>query len=180
MTDDKALVARCQALTNKGVPCNQPTLPGYPYCYNHIKSTSIHKVHDRYSGAIPAELQDHYQHQRMDDKPKDLSEEITCLRALLSKFLTAQGGNIHDHDNIMTIMQLIEGLGRTVERQSKIVPERVVTVADVMTVISRIVQVIDTTIPREQIEIRNKIVGGIQKCATELLSTSSDFTFGNQ
>lgn len=180
---NNALVARCQALTRKGTPCNQPALDNYPFCIHHIGGgTAINKAHDRYSESMPAVLAPHYHHQLQDDKPKDLTEEIANLRGLLRGLLAKKQNEITEDgklptisdDDIVSILQLTEGIGRMVERHAKVSPDRVITVNDVMRIVSRIIDIIHSSIPYEQMDIRGKIVEGINQCITELLAGATE------
>lgn len=173
------LVARCQALTKKGNVCGQPTIPGFPFCMNHINSGSgVGKTHDRYSTSVPISVIPHYEHQLQDDKPRDLTEEIAMQRASLRTLLkqmqdNADNGHVNlSKEDIGVILQTTEYIGRMVERQVKIAPERVVSVQDVLTIVSRIIAVIHEKVPQELMDVRSQIVAGINRCASELLSTS--------
>jgi len=171
----------CQARTKSGGRCHMPVVaPGYPYCYLHIKDgTPI--THDRYSNAMPTGLEVAHQHQIKDNKPKDLTQEIANLRAVLRTFYDDMKNNNKPltPDDIQTILQISEGIGRTVERQSKISPDRVLTVPQAMTAISKIVDSINARIPAENMAVREAIVRDIREAVSELVSGATDFVYGN-
>lgn len=188
-TSTAIAVKGCQAVTKKGNVCNQPVVAGFPFCYNHISSGSmIVKTHDRYSSAMPEHLGEHYQHQLLDDNVRDITEEIAGLRALLRYWLNKVRNSVDANgqpsplspDDVVIITNLNEKVTRLVETYSKINPERVVTVPDVLAIITRIMDIINEKIPQDRVDIRAEIVEGIKRATAELLTTSTEHTFGSE
>jgi len=178
-----ALRSKCQAITKAGVACDQPVIrPGFPFCHAHIKyGSGMVKSHDRYTSALPLDLQPHYTHQMSDDHPQDLREEIAMLRAVIrdiSTKIVLQPGEDIPVEKFQKIVTAIESVGRTVERQAKVNPERVVSINNVMSMISRVVDILNENIPKDQMDLRHKIVNAINKhVVSELLASSTVNTF---
>ena len=153
--------------------------PGYPFCYLHVKNGSM-VTHDRYSNAMPVDLDTAHQHQLLDTNPKDLTQEIANLRALLRTFYNKKKDDSAplDGDMIMTALQITDVIGRQVERQAKINPDRVITVPQAMAIVSKILDSINARLPVDQMAIREAIVRDIRDAIAEMLEGSTDLVPG--
>lgn len=174
----------CQSMTRKGKRCNQTTVPGYPFCINHIKSGIVSTQHDRYSGAMPFTVKPHYDHQLEDGNPKDLTEELAqargWLRWYLEKLQKNQGQEAVVTADMGIVISLLEKISNLAEKHAKINPERVLTVPDVTNIITRIIDVIIENVPQEQAAMREKIVDGIHKAMSDLLVTAETQQIGSE
>jgi len=170
----------CTARTRAGRQCHMPVVaPGYPFCYLHIKNGEA-VVHDRYSNAMPTNLEAAHQHQLADNAPKDLTQEIANTRALLRTFYDdfKTNGKPMTPDDIQLVLQMIESVGRSVERQSKLHPDRIITVPEVMSIITKIIDIINAKLPLDQLQVREDILREMKTVISDMQSTSQEFVYG--
>jgi hypothetical protein len=167
----------CTAITKKGKPCEQPEIaPGFGLCHAHVRYNPINlPKRSRYLANLHAELQSKFKYQSQDANPKDLQEEIVLLRTYLDQMhhQLANQDKI-DSDTLVACMNIVELLGRTIERHAKINPERMIPVPVVMTMVSKIIDILNETIPRENVDLRQSVVNAINKyVVTELMAEST-------
>jgi hypothetical protein len=133
---------------------------------------------------MPSAVKDHYNHQLGDNNPKDLTEELAAVRGWLRWYIDKVKSNTGDDavtkEDMGVVISVIEKISNLVEKHAKVNPERVLTVADVTAIITRIIDVIVENIPQDQMAIRGKIVDGIHKATAELLLTANTQTIGDE
>jgi hypothetical protein len=180
-------VATCKVLSKNGKPCGQPVVSeGIPFCYLHMRETDNTGRARRYFDVAPAELQEALNQQIDEMGHKDLTGEIAIARAIVSFILQRvetrrdTDGKItftkEDTDTIERYLYVIKG---SVESQAKVNPPQVITFNDMKKIITDIIGIIDSNLPREMSTARARIVREIEKyCMTDLITRAMELPFG--
>jgi hypothetical protein len=124
---------RCGARTRAGTPCPMPPVAGATRCRMHGAKAGRPPVHGRYSLAHRAGLAEKAARFLEDPAPGDLTGELALVRALLQDYLDRLGGDHQDlgAEQIQAVFGMVEQIGRTVERISRMLNATALTQADV-------------------------------------------------
>lgn len=142
---------RCGAKTRtSGEPCKNPAL-GNGRCRFHGGRAGRPVVHGRYSAAHAAKLTERIEAHREDERPKDLSDEVALLRALLSDLLDrfTRSPNATESD---AIGDMVDRIARVAEKWARIDNQTALTAAEVQYLQSRIVDIALKYVPAERRE----------------------------
>ena len=123
---------RCGAVTRGGKPC-QAWAMGNGRCRMHGgPSPGRPLVHGRYSLAHRAALADKMAAFLADPQPGDLTAELALMRALLEDYVSRfPDGIALPVKEIARIYEMVEAIGRLVERISRIINQTALTQAEV-------------------------------------------------
>lgn len=124
---------RCKALARTtGEQCKNPALIGFDVCRMHGGKGGRPIIHGRYSLTHRQALADKMQAFLEDDRPGDLTDELALTRALLQDYLERfPDRQPLPADDIGRIFGMVEAIGKTVERISRILNSTAVTIAEV-------------------------------------------------
>jgi hypothetical protein len=132
---------------------------------------------NRYGHNLPDTLRRDFEEMLEDADHKNLVPEIANIRALVGKLLQ-QTSAIDEEGNVVISKKDLEYvyagtklIGELTEKQSKISPDKFVPVAEVMRIITDIVDIVRTNLPADMMPIRERIAGEIQRyCMGQVLN----------
>jgi len=193
MTEDsivpKRILPKCSAMTKAGHPCPLPVIsPEFPYCAAHIRSVKLDgHGRSRYEEGMPTELRRNFKSLATDGAKRDLTEETIFARTLLSHYIEKlekskdmQGNMVIPEKDADKILQILQTIRMLTESQAKVNPDRVVSIGDMKTIITRIIQIVRDNVPADRMDIREKIVSDISRfCMQDLMAKSMEIPFGS-
>jgi hypothetical protein len=162
--------------------------PDFPFCASHIRNVKLEGGgKPRYEEDIPTELQKGYKAMVNDGNKRDLSEEIALARTLLNHYIQKlneskdlQGKMVINEKDAEKILQALHMTRMLVESQSKVNPDRVVSVGDMKAIISKVIEIVRNRVPMDQMSLREHIVGDIQRyCMSDLMAKALEVPFGS-
>ena len=152
-------MAQCTAKSKRtGERCKSNAVTGYTVCRMH-GAGSPHQgrpgggdgrpiITGRYSLTHRKSLEAKAQAFANDANPADLAGEILLMRALLQDYLDRFGDDQRlPHDDITRLFDMLESIGRMVERRAKMLNATALTQAEVQYLQARIADLLITYVP---------------------------------
>ena len=171
--------------------CNNKAVSAdYNFCFKHLRQVGNPAARraGRYEDNMPDAMRQNFEHQLADDRPQDLTPEIAQARALIDlqwqrirNVVDEEGNVVTTFKDLEALMGLNEAIRKLTETQARVNPEGFVPIDDVRTIFSDMVNIIRKVIPSDQMSMREKLVGEIQKyCVGEVETKVVKVTAGNQ
>lgn len=138
-------MTQCGAQTRAGTPCKQPAGWGTDHvgegrCKLHGGNAGRKPKHGRYSVKHRQELADKLGDYLQDSRPADLADELAMMRTLFQNFLDTTPDP--ETDEYYLMFNMLEAIGRLVERISRIYNETALTAAEIAFFQSRIADIL--------------------------------------
>lgn len=140
----------CGAKTRSGTPCNQPAGWGTDHlgegrCKLHGGSSPGRPIkHGRYSVKHREKLAAKVSQFRDDPEPSSLADELAMMRALFEDFLDKN--TAPDTEEYEVMFEMLEAIGRLVQRIARIYNETALTAAEIKYFQSRVADILVTYI----------------------------------
>lgn len=140
---------RCKAKAKgSGERCKNPAMAGKTVCRFHGGMGGRPPIHGRYSVTKRAELREKIEQFRGDPQAGDLRDELAVLRALLEDYLNRFDDNLDPTGaDIMLIYNMIDNIGKLVERIAKILSMTALTQAELQLLQVTLIDAIKEFIP---------------------------------
>lgn len=120
-------------------------------CKYHAGRATKPATHGRYSRVGKQRLQQTYERYAEDPTLLDLKPELVLQRTLLDQYMAQVDGNgFYSQDQVAFIYDVIEHIGRTVERIDKVESKQVLTVAAYRYAMSLAINVMKRFLPESQ------------------------------
>lgn len=178
----------CMYLSKSGNVCGQPVVSeDYAFCAEHVHQTDIKNQSDRYDESLPTELLTEYRQQIASPNSKDMSGELAAARTIVASYFrklestrTEEGKMVLNNEDMDQIMKAISLTVRVIESQSKVNPDKVITLHDMKKIVEAIIEIIRRNVPVSMMDVRAKIVRDIQKfCMADMISRATEIPFGS-
>jgi hypothetical protein len=136
--------ALCGAKTRSGTPCKRAPVAGKTRCKLHGgAATGRPCVSGRYSVTHRASLAAKMDAFRADERPGDLQDELSLMRALMQDYLSrfADGVPLRA-DDVGRLFDMLDTISKLVERIARIQSQTALTVSEVAFLQARIASMI--------------------------------------